>query len=174
MAVQFKVEEQQVEIESFQNELDALKGGRGMLMQALHLAQNRFGHIPPPIQEMIAKTLKIPMSTVYGVITFYARFTLEPKGKCDISICMGTACYIQGAAEILQEAETALGIKNGGTTEDGLFSLSTTRCVGACGLAPVVTVNEEVHGRMNIKKMKTLITELKTTYEEGDDEEGEA
>ena len=141
-----------------------------MLMQALHLAQNRFGHIPPPIQEIIALSLKVPMSTVYGVITFYSRFTLVPKGKCDVSICMGTACYIQGANEILQECEMALGIKNGETTEDGLFSQSTTRCVGACGLAPVVTVNEEVHGRMDLQKMRALLAEHNENYDSAGEE----
>lgn len=170
MAVEFKVEEHVMEMEAFQEDLDKLRGKRGMLMQALHLAQNRFGHIPIPVQEVIARTLKVPMSTVYGLITFYSRFTLVPKGKCEVSICMGTACYIQGANEILQECEMALGIKNGETTEDGLFSLSTTRCVGACGLAPVVTVNEEVHGRMDLQKMRALLAELKESYESGGEE----
>ncbi|HZK29214.1 MAG TPA: NAD(P)H-dependent oxidoreductase subunit E, partial [Clostridia bacterium] len=109
--------------------------------------------------------------TIYGVITFYTRFTLAPKGQCEISICMGTACYIQGAAEILGEAEKALGIKSGATTADGLFTLTTTRCVGACGLAPVVTVNQEVHGRMSIKKMKALIADLKQQYDQ-DEQQG--
>ena len=169
MAVQFIETEHTQEIDIFRRELEDLKEGRGMLMQALHLAQNRFGHIPVPIQEIISKTLKVPMSTVYGVITFYTRFTLEPKGQCEVSICMGTACYIQGAAEILQELESALGIKSGETTENGLFTITTTRCVGACGLAPVVTVNGEVHGRMDLKKMRALITELKESYKEGDE-----
>lgn len=164
MALDFKVEDHVQEVEAFRADLEKIKGGKGMLMQALHMAQNRFGHIPPPIQEIIAETLKVPMSTVYGVITFYSRFTLEPKGKCEISICMGTACYVQGAAEILAEAERILGIKNGETTEDGLFSLSTTRCVGACGLAPVVTVNQEVHGRMKTSDVKKMIAKLKREY----------
>ncbi|HHX30727.1 MAG TPA: NAD(P)H-dependent oxidoreductase subunit E [Clostridiaceae bacterium] len=164
MTFEFKVEDHVKDLEEFQAELDQIKDERGMLMQALHLAQNRFGHIPIPIQQIISDTLKVPMSTVYGVITFYSRFTLIPKGKCDISICMGTACYVQGAAEILAEAERLLGIKNGETTPDGLFSLSTTRCVGACGLAPVVTVNQEVHGRIKMVEMKKLIAKLKKEY----------
>lgn len=169
MALEFNPAEHQADLEAFKVELDAIKDGKGMLMQALHLAQNRFGHIPPPVQEIIAATLKVPMSTVYGVITFYSRFTLVPKGKCEISICMGTACYVQGAAEILAEAERLLGIKNGETTPDGLFSLTTTRCVGACGLAPVVVVNQEVHGRFKMAEMKKLIASLKKEY--GADEE---
>lgn len=165
MTVKGKTREEMIDLEAFREELQDIKTGRGMLMQALHWAQNRFGHIPVPVQELIAETLKVPLSTVYGVITFYTRFTLLPKGRCEVSICMGTACYIQGANEILQECEMALGIKNGETTEDGLFSLSTTRCVGACGLAPVVTVNEEVHGRMDLQKMRALLAELKESYE---------
>jgi len=154
MALEFNPAEHQADLEAFKVELDAIKDGKGMLMQALHLAQNRFGHIPPPVQEIIAATLKVPMSTVYGVITFYSRFTLVPKGKCEISICMGTACYVQGAAEILAEAERLL---------------TTTRCVGACGLAPVVVVNQEVHGRFKMAEMKKLIASLKKEY--GADEE---
>ncbi len=169
MAVQFKVEEHLADVEAFKRELEPIKDKRGMLLQALHFAQNRFGHIPPPIQEIISKTLKIPMSTIYGVITFYSRYTLEPKGKCDVSICMGTACYIQGAAELLEEAETELGVKMGETRDDGIFSISATRCVGACGLAPIVSVNEEVYSRMNLKKMKALLKELKQTYEEAEE-----
>lgn len=159
-----KREGQVIDLEVFKEDLQAIKAGRGMLMQALHMAQNRFGHIPVPVQETIAETLKVPLSTVYGVITFYTRFTLLPRGKCEISICMGTACYIQGAAEILKEAERLLGVEAGGTTADGLFSLTTTRCAGACGLAPVVTVNGEVHGRMNLKKMRDLLTDLQGQY----------
>ncbi len=174
MAVEFNVEDHAPAVDQFRQDLAKLQGSRGMLMQALHMAQNRFGHIPPPIQEIIAQSLKVPMSTVYGVITFYSRFTLVPKGKCEISICMGTACYIQGATSILQECEKALGIQNGETTEDGLFSLSTTRCVGACGLAPVVTINQEVHGRMNAQKMRALLTELKSQYGKESQEEEEA
>jgi NADH-quinone oxidoreductase subunit E/NADP-reducing hydrogenase subunit HndA len=166
METQFNAEDHVKDLEEFKSDLNRIKGGRGMLMQGLHMAQNRFGYIPPPIQQIISDTLKVPMSTIYGVITFYTRFTLAPKGLCEISICMGTACYIQGAAEILAEAESALGVKNGATTPDGLFTLTTTRCVGACGLAPVVTVNQEVHGRMNVKKMKALLAELKLQYEQ--------
>ncbi len=164
MTVKGKTREEMIDLEAFREELQDIKTGRGMLMQALHRAQNRFGHIPVPVQELIAETLKVPLSTVYGVITFYTRFTLLPKGRCEVSICMGTACYIQGAAEILDEAERTLGIEAGGTTADGLFSLTTTRCVGACGLAPVVTVNGEVHGRMDLKKMKTLLADLEEEY----------
>lgn len=133
---------------AYVEEIRPLSATPGMLMQALHIAQTRFGHIPPDVQEVIAKTLDVPMSTVYGVITFYSNFTLDPKGRVEISICMGTACYIQGSSKLLQEAEKKLGVGPDETTPDGMFTLSTTRCLGACGLAPVVTVNGEVHGRM--------------------------
>ncbi len=157
-------EERQREIAEFKRDLERIKDGRGMLMHALHLAQNRFGYVPSDVQQIIADTLKVPLSTVYGVITFYSRFTLVPKGRCDLSICMGTACYIQGAEELLKETEEALGIKNGETSPDGNFSLSSTRCVGACSLAPVVIVNGEVHGRMTVQSMRKLLAELKKQY----------
>ncbi len=164
MVSQVNTEERQREIAAFERDLERIKGGRGMLMHALHLAQNRFGYVPSDVQQIIADTLKVPLSTVYGVITFYSRFTLVPKGRCDLSICMGTACYIQGAEELLKETEEALGIKSGETSPDGNFSLSTTRCVGACSLAPVVTVNGEVHGRMTVQEMKKLLDDLKKQY----------
>lgn len=164
MVSQVNPEERQREIAAFERDLERIKGGRGMLMHALHLAQNRFGYVPSDVQQIIADTLKVPLSTVYGVITFYSRFTLVPKGRCDLSICMGTACYIQGAESLLKEAEETLGIKSGETSPDGNFSLSTTRCVGACSLAPVVTVNGEVHGRMTVQEMKKLLDDLKKQY----------
>lgn len=164
MASHVNPEEFQKEIAAFRRDLERIKDGRGMLMHALHLAQNRFGYVPSEVQQIVSDTLKVPLSTVYGVITFYSRFTLVPKGRCDLSICMGTACYIQGAEELLKETEEALGIKSGETSKDGNFSLSTTRCVGACSLAPVVTVNGEVHGRLSVKDMKKLLTELKKQY----------
>lgn len=157
-------EERQKEIAAFERDLERIKDGRGMLMLALHLAQNRFGYVPSDVQRIIADTLKVPLSTVYGVVTFYSRFTLIPRGRCDLSICTGTTCYIQGAEELLKEAEETLGIKDGETSPDGNFSLSTTRCVGACSLAPVVTVNGEVHGRMTVQEMKKLLADLKKQY----------
>lgn len=131
------------------------------LIEILHLVQNTYGYIPENIITLISKTLDIPPSRIYGVITFYSRFSLVPTGKYSISVCMGTACYVKGAGDILDEVKKELGIDSGETTEDGLFSIVETRCIGACGLAPVVTVNEEVHGRLKKGDMTKIIDELR-------------
>lgn len=131
------------------------------LIEILHLVQNTYGYIPEDMITLISKTLDIPPSRIYGVITFYSRFSLVPTGKYSISVCMGTACYVKGAGDILDEVKKELGINSGETTEDGLFSIVETRCIGACGLAPVVTVNGEVHGRLKKGDMTKIIDELR-------------
>lgn len=130
------------------------------LIQILNEVQNQFGYIPKESQELISKFLKIPMAEIYGVITFYSRFTLEPKGKYTISVCLGTACYVKGSQKILERLEERLKIKPGQTTSDGLISLDETRCVGACGLAPVFTVNGEVYGKATVKKLDEVLDNL--------------
>ena len=129
------------------------------LIQILNEVQVKYGYIPKTAQLEIADYLGIPLAEVYGVITFYSRFTLEPKGKYNVSICLGTACFVKGANELLERAKTKLGIEEGKTTEDGKFSLDTTRCVGACGLAPVFTVNNEVYGKATVKKLDEVLDE---------------
>lgn len=131
------------------------------LITILNEVQEKYGYIPAIAQAEIAEYLNIPLAEVYGVITFYSRFTLEPKGKYNISVCMGTACFVKGAKEILERAKESLGIDEGKTTEDGLFSLDETRCVGACGLAPVFTVNNEVYGKATVKKFDEVLEEIK-------------
>ena len=108
----------------------------------------------------ISKYLDIPMAEIYGVITFYSRFTLEPKGKYNISVCLGTACFVKGSQSILDRLKDRLKIEEGKTTADGKFSIDTTRCVGACGIAPVFTVNNEVYGHATVKKLDEVIDEL--------------
>lgn len=164
MAVVFDPTQHTEELIAYQEVLDHLKGQKGVLMQALHEAQDRFGHIPVHVQDMIHKTLDLPLSVVYGVITFYTRFTLEPTGQCEIGVCLGTACYVKGSAKLIEDIEAALGIKPGETTPDGNFTLTATRCVGACGLAPVVTTNQDVHGRMSRDDMRKLLKVLKEEY----------
>ncbi|MFR2509399.1 NAD(P)H-dependent oxidoreductase subunit E, partial [Odoribacter laneus] len=110
----------------------------GELINILHKAQDTFGYLPREVQEIIARQLGIPVSKVYGVVTFYSFFTMTPKGEHPISVCMGTACYVRGAEKVLDEFKRVLGINVGETTSDGKYSLSSLRCVGACGLAPVV------------------------------------
>ena len=131
------------------------------LITILNEVQEKYGYIPKVAQEEIASYLNIPLAEVYGVITFYSRFTLEPKGKYNISVCMGTACFVKGSKEILERAKEALGIEEGKTTDDGLFSIDETRCVGACGLAPVFTVNNEVYGKATVKKFDEVLEQLK-------------
>ncbi len=130
------------------------------LITILNEVQEKYGYIPKVAQSQIAEYLGIPLAEVYGVITFYSRFTLIPKGKYNISICLGTACFVKGSKELLERAKQRLGIEEGKTTEDGMFSLDTTRCVGACGLAPVFTINNEVYGKATVKKFDEVLDEL--------------
>ena len=133
---------------------------RDNLIQILNETQEKFGYIPKTSQLEISKYLNIPMAEVYGVITFYSRFTLEPKGKYPISVCLGTACFVKGSEQILNRLKDRLKIDVGQTTADGKFSIDATRCVGACGLAPVFTVNNEVHGKATVKKLDEVLDEL--------------
>ena len=130
------------------------------LISILNEVQEKYGYIPRVAQLEIADYLGIPLAEVYGVITFYSRFSLEPKGKYNVSICLGTACFVKGSKELLERAKQKLGIEEGKTTEDGMFSLDTTRCVGACGLAPVFTINNEVYGKATVKKLDEVLDEL--------------
>ena len=130
------------------------------LIQILNEVQDEYGYIPEITQEMISEYLKVSKAEVYGVITFYSRFTLEPKGKYTFGICLGTACYVKGSQKILDRLQERLKIEPGQTTEDGLFSIDKTRCIGACGLAPVFTVNDEVYGKATVKKLDEVLDEL--------------
>lgn len=114
----------------------------------LHKAQELFGYLPPEVQEFVAKKLEIPLAKVYGVVSFYTFFTMTPRGKYPISVCMGTACYVKGAEKILEEFKRILSIGVGETTDDGKFSITALRCIGACGLAPVLTIGSKVYGRV--------------------------
>ena len=129
------------------------------LIQVLNEVQEYYGYIPTNAQKEISEYLGMEMAEIYGVITFYSRFTLKPKGKYHIAICLGTACFVKGSEKLLDTAKEALKIKEGETTKDGKFSLEATRCIGACGLAPVFTVNEEVYGKATPELMKKVIQE---------------
>jgi len=132
---------------------------KGELINVLHKAQHLFGYLPAEVQEVIAHELKTSAAHVYGVVTFYSFFTMTPKGEHPISICMGTACYVRGAEKVLDEFKRILKVKVGETTPDGKFSLSCLRCVGACGLAPVVMVGEKVFGRVSPDGVKDIVEE---------------
>ena len=133
------------------------KGKQGATMPILQAAQNIYGYLPEEVQIIIAEELDIPLSEIYGVASFYSLFTFNPKGKYRISVCLGTACYVKGAADILAAIEKKLNIKPGGITADGKFSLDACRCVGACGLAPVMTINGDVYGRLVPKDVKDIL-----------------
>ena len=129
------------------------------LIQILNEVQEKYGYIPKQSQIEISNYLSIPMAEIYGVITFYSRFTLEPKGKYNISVCLGTACFVKGSQAILDRLKERLKIDEGVTTPDGKFSIDATRCVGACGLAPVFTINNEVYGKATVKKLDEVLDE---------------
>ena len=120
----------------------------GALIPVLHEAQEIYGYLPIEVQQMISDELHIPLSEIYGVVTFYTRFSLNPRGKYNIGVCLGTACYVKGSGKILERIKEKLGIDVGECTPDGKFSIEATRCIGACGLAPVFTVGEDVYGRL--------------------------
>lgn len=130
------------------------------LIQILNDVQEHYGYIPVHAQKAISEYLSVPMAEIYGVITFYSRFTLKPKGKYHIAVCLGTACYVKGSQKIMDRLEERLGIKTGETSKDGKFSIEATRCVGACGLAPVFTVNGEVYGKATVQKLDQILDEL--------------
>ena len=133
-------------MDKFLAEVNENKKKPGPLMPTLHAAQEIFGCIPLEVQKIISKELDISVSTINGVVTFYSRFSTEPKGKHIVGVCLGTACYVRGSQEILDAVSKDLEIGVGGTTKDGEFTLQATRCLGACGLAPVFTIGEEVFG----------------------------
>lgn len=131
------------------------------LIQMLNEVQEHYGYIPMMAQKVLSEYLKVPMAEVYGVITFYSRFTLKPKGKYNIAVCLGTACYVKGSQKIMDRLKERLKIEPGETTTDGKFSIEETRCVGACGLAPVFTVNGEVYGKATVQTLDKVLDELK-------------
>jgi NADH-quinone oxidoreductase subunit E/NADP-reducing hydrogenase subunit HndA len=133
----------------------------GELINVLHKTQDYLGYLPAEAQEVIAQELHIPTAKVYGVVSFYSFFTMIPKGRFPVSICMGTACYVRGAERILDELKHILGVSVGDTGADGLFSLAALRCVGACGLAPVVLVGEKVYGRLAPDDVKEIVEKYK-------------
>ena len=132
-------------------------GDVSMLMHVMQEAQAIYGYLPFEVQEKIADGMNVPLEKVYGVATFYAQFALSPKGKYDISVCLGTACYVKGAQELLDELSAQLGIGAEECTPDGKYSLTACRCIGACGLAPVLTVNEDVYGKITAADIKGIL-----------------
>ena len=133
----------------------------GAVMPVLQEAQDIYGYLPYEVQKMVAEGLGVPLEEVYGVATFYSQFALSPKGKYNISVCLGTACYVKGSGDILNRLSDILGIEVEECTPDGKFSLTACRCIGACGLAPVIMVNEDVYGRLTVEDVQGIIDKYK-------------
>ncbi|MEE1070937.1 MAG: NAD(P)H-dependent oxidoreductase subunit E [Cellulosilyticum sp.] len=145
------------ELEAF---IDALPEKKGALISVLHKAQSLFGYLPKEVQVFVGEKLGVPVSQVYGVVSFYSFFTMVPKGKYPISVCLGTTCYVRGADKVLEAFKKELGIEVGQTTPDGKFSLDALRCVGACGLAPVAMIGDKVYGRISSEEeVKKILRE---------------
>ena len=150
-------EEEQAKLEKLSRLVEKNRGREGILIQVLHSAQEIYGYLPLPIQEMIARGLGMPLSEVSGVVTFYALFSTTPRADHAIKVCMGTACYVRGGQRIVDRLQEELGISAGETTEDRKFSIEICRCLGACGLAPVVMIDEDIHQQVNPDKIEKIL-----------------
>ena len=144
------------------NELQKLKQIKGNTMPAMQKAQEIYGYLPIEVQKIIAEELNLPLEEIFGVATFYSQFTLNPKGEYCFAVCLGTACYVKGSGEVFQKLSDELNLKDGETSEDGKFSLSSTRCIGCCGLAPVMTVNDDVYGKLVPADIPAIVEKYKS------------
>ena len=161
MGFKFDWEANKEKVEEFSAFLEKLKDTKGAVMPALLKAERLFDYLPIEIQNMISEKLNVPLSEVYGVATFYSQFSLIPKGENKIGVCLGTACYVKGSQNILDKVKGILHIDVGQTTEDRKFSLQATRCLGACGLAPVMTINGEVYGKLTPNDVEGIINKYR-------------
>ncbi|MCL2820006.1 MAG: NAD(P)H-dependent oxidoreductase subunit E [Oscillospiraceae bacterium] len=148
--------------QELQKSIDLHKSQKGALMPVIQEAQRIYGYMPEEVQKMVAEGMGVSLSEIFGIVTFYSQFSLTPKGKYKVVICMGTACYVIGAGKILERFEKELGINDGECTSDMLFSLNGARCVGACGLAPVISINEDVYGKVD----EAMVPEILSKYKE--------
>ena len=141
--------------------IEKYRGTKGALMPVLQEAQEIYGYLPIEVQKIIATRMGISLEEVYGVSTFYSQFVLNPKGEVAIAVCLGTACYVKGSGDLLDKITQVLGLPAGSTTPDGKYSLEATRCIGACGLAPVLTVNNEVYGKLGVGDIEGILAKYK-------------
>ena len=139
------------------NVIDLYKGKEGSLIQVLHLAQEIYGHVPIDLQTFIANEMDIPVSEVSGVVTFYSFFSTKPRGKHTIRVCMGTACYVRGGKKIVESLKDKLNVEIGDTTEDGRFTFEVARCIGACGLAPAMMIDDQVYKQVNVNRLGKIL-----------------
>ena len=145
------------QLEQVETIISAHTGKPGALIPVLEQVQEVLGYLSEPVQMLVAEGLNIPVANVYGVVTFYSFFTMGPRGRHNIRVCLGTACYVRGGQKLLERLEDIIGIKPGGCTEDRRFSLETVRCLGACGLAPVIVVDDTTHGQMKPAKLESVL-----------------
>ena len=150
---------QNPKIQELDQFIDELQANESDLIEVLHRAQNLFGYVAEEVVGHISEKINVPKSKIYGVVSFYSYFTTEPRGKNVINVCMGTACFVRGSEKILREFESQLRMKSGETSIDKIFTIDSLRCVGACGLAPVVMVNDKVYGRVETTDVKRIISE---------------
>ena len=158
----FNIGETPEQLAQFKEVIEKYKDVPGCLMPVLQEAQGIFGYLPLPVQTAIAEELGISLSEVYGVATFYSQFRLNPTGKYRISVCLGTACYVKGAQQVIDKFSELLKIKPGETTEDGLFTLDALRCIGACGIAPAVSINGKVYPKLTVDAVPKVIEEYRS------------
>ena len=151
--------------------LDSYGRDPEQLIRVLQKAQDIFGYLPEEVQAYISDKMDIPVSAVHGVVTFYSLFSTEPRGKYNVNVCLGTACYVQGAQQIYDSFKDQLGLTDNDTTEDKLFTVRSSRCIGACGLAPVITINEDVHGKLTARDVSKLINRYKKDKAAGEKDE---
>jgi NADH:ubiquinone oxidoreductase subunit E len=155
------VQSKQKEFAELKEFIDSVKNSQGILMQTLQKAQDIFGYLPLEVQQFISDETNIPLADIYGVVTFYTQFTVEEKGKHKVGVCLGTACYVKGSQDVMDKLAEELNVKVGQTTEDKLFTLEATRCLGCCGLAPVMTVDDDVYGNIEPKRVPEVIAKYK-------------
>jgi NADH:ubiquinone oxidoreductase subunit E len=151
--------ENQQKYDEIDNIIDLYRDKEGSLIQILHLAQQIYGYLPLDLQQHIAGSLNKPLSEVSGVVTFYSFFSTKPRGKHTIRVCLGTACYVRGGKKLIEKLQENLDIKVGETTKDGLFTLEIARCIGACGLAPAIMIDDTVHKQVNVNKLKSILAQ---------------
>lgn len=145
------------EFDELKKYIDSVKNSQGVTMQILQKAQGIFGYLPLEVQQFISDETNIPLADIYGVVTFYTQFSTEEKGKHQIGVCLGTACYVKGSQEIMDKLAEELNVKVGKTTEDKMFTLEATRCLGCCGLAPVMMIDDDVYGKVEPQKIKEIL-----------------
>jgi NADH:ubiquinone oxidoreductase subunit E len=141
--------------------MEDFKDVKGALMAVLQKAQGIYGYLPIEVQKKVAEGMNVSLAEIYGIVTFYSQFLLNPKGEVSIAVCMGTACYVRGAGLILDKIAANIGVKSGDTSDDGKYSLEGVRCVGACGLAPIILINEDVYGRLKLEEVDGILEKYK-------------